>query len=668
MFRFIVRCLVLVTSACATSHLREAISLTRDLRSNSSLPTLDELIRSETDLTIFATAFTSANLVGKLNTTLNYTIFAPNDDAFVAIDPPFLAKLLTPSWNKHLQNLVTFHVTLPTADGNRLLSTDITDGQVFEMLNSEQITAVVRNRGITLASPLTNGSDIVAVDILSSNGVLYKIDTVFSPAAFEDDVFDLGDRFAEFTILQELMDIFGLTGTKGEFTILAPTNEAFLAQGNESLAALKEDTEALGRVLGNHIIVGVFPSTSLEDGIIIKTIGGLDVTVTISEAVARQTARSIMFNDANVIIADILAVNGIVYGIDMVLMEPETSNGVPISAPQPIPPNPVPLSVPIPVSLPLPALVPVLVPVPVPKSSPVPLPVPKPLPVEVPKPVTVPVPVPKPISVPLPVPKPVTVPLSVPKPVTEPVRGPLPLPKPVPVPLPVPPLSTPIVAITDAPSVLPSEAPSKDGLCARCDDNDACTTDTCDPIVGCVHTTLNCGTNKACDKITGTCVAIDKLRPCIAVIDESDNFFDAQIDAKWAAFRANFPNRFFCLLQPLEPSYSRIYFPTRPDFLSDPRVKFAQVNRDEGNRTLASNWLSACGYDDFSATGIDFIGLFVDESGSMTRETVQASLDKLDVDLAAANLTYCSVFDDSEDWITPFDTTLGTVGGGGSCN
>jgi Dictyostelium (slime mold) repeat len=201
-----------------------------------------------------------------------------------------------------------------------------------------------------------------------------------------------------------------------------------------------------------------------------------------------------------------------------------------------------------------------------------------------------------------------------------------------------------------------------------CDDKNACTTDTCDPIKGCVHTPLACGKNKACDKITGTCVAIDKLRPCIAVIDESDNFFDSEIDTKWAAFRANFPDRFFCLLQPLEPSYSRIYFPTKPDFLSDPRVTFAQVKRDNGNAALASDWLTACGYDDFSTNGIDFIGLFVDESGSMTRSTVQASLAKLDVDLAAAKLTYCSVFNGSEDWITPFDTALGTVGGGGACS
>lgn len=94
---------------------------------------------------------------------------------------------------------------------------------------------------------------------------------------------------------------------------------------------------------------------------------------------------------------------------------------------------------------------------------------------------------------------------------------------------------------------------------------------------------------------------------------------------------------------------------------------FATVNRDNGDPALASDWLGSCNYTDLAVSGIDFIGLFVDESGSMTRATVQASLNKFYADLTAASLTYCSVFDGTEDWITPFDTLLGSVGGGGSC-
>lgn len=117
------------------------------------------------------------------------------------------------------------------------------------------------------------------------------------------------------------------------------------------------------------------------------------------------------------------------------------------------------------------------------------------------------------------------------------------------------------------------------GVCEKgpvldCDDNNLCTTDTCDGITGCIHTPLACGVNKACDRLTGTCEVIENIRPCIAVIDESDSYPDGEIDAKWMSFRTNFPSRPFCLLQPLEPSYSRIYKPTTPDFFERPTSGF----------------------------------------------------------------------------------------------
>ena len=200
-----------------------------------------------------------------------------------------------------------------------------------------------------------------------------------------------------------------------------------------------------------------------------------------------------------------------------------------------------------------------------------------------------------------------------------------------------------------------------------CDDKNLCTVDSCDIVNGCIHTPKNCTTGQACDRLTGTCAIIENLRPCIAVIDESDNFADTAIDSKWLSFRTNFPNRTFCLLQPTGITAGRLYKPETPDFLTDPRVIFATVNRDSGNPALASDWLQACNLTDVALAGIDFVSLFVDESGSMTRATVQASLNKFLADLTAARLTYCSVYDGSEDWISPFNTALGSVGGGGAC-
>ena len=80
---------------------------------------------------------------------------------------------------------------------------------------------------------------------------------------------------------------------------------------------------------------------------------------------------------------------------------------------------------------------------------------------------------------------------------------------------------------------------------------------------------------------------------------------------------------------------------------------------------VASDYLHECGYTNLASTGVKVIGVFVDESGSMTRRTVEASLRKLVRGLRANRISYCTVFNGIEDWITPFNTTLVDDG---SCN
>lgn len=88
------------------------------------------------------------------------------------------------------------------------------------------------------------------------------------------------------------------------------------------------------------------------------------------------------------------------------------------------------------------------------------------------------------------------------------------------------------------------------------------------------------------------------------------------------------------------------------------RTISAQVNRDGGNTALESDYFNLCDLSRFVGGAVDFVGVFVDESGSMTRNTVRASLAKFEADLQAAGLTISAVFNGREDWITPFTTSL----------
>ena len=82
------------------------------------------------------------------------------------------------------------------------------------------------------------------------------------------------------------------------------------------------------------------------------------------------------------------------------------------------------------------------------------------------------------------------------------------------------------------------------------------------------------------------------------------------------------------------------------------------MNRDGGDAALASDWFLECDIGTVDPATVDFVGLFIDESGSMTGATVAASLADFEADMAAAGLTITRVNDPSENWINACDTTL----------
>ncbi|KAG7373026.1 Dictyostelium Slime mold-like repeat protein [Nitzschia inconspicua] len=191
-----------------------------------------------------------------------------------------------------------------------------------------------------------------------------------------------------------------------------------------------------------------------------------------------------------------------------------------------------------------------------------------------------------------------------------------------------------------------------------CDDDNLCTRDFCDTITDvCVNEAIQCEENEACDVNSGTCQDIQTLVPCVAVIDEWDS---RDYSVQWEQFRTEYPRRPFCLLVPniivdfLPPAFETDTL--SPDGID--RTIVSLVNRDDGDAGLVSDWFNICGLGVYSSSSISFIGLFIDESGSMTLDTVRASYNKFISDLTNAGFTFQEVNNDFEEWVDPFLTTL----------
>ena len=108
-----------------------------------------------------------------------------------------------------------------------------------------------------------------------------------------------------------LVDV--LSDTTTTFTVFAPTDDAFYMLPEGTLDAVLADNELLTSILTYHVVDGTALSTDLVDGTTVETLNGGSVTVTIDTT-------GVFINDAQVIIADIVADNGVVHVIDAVLL------------------------------------------------------------------------------------------------------------------------------------------------------------------------------------------------------------------------------------------------------------------------------------------------------------------------------------------------------------
>ena len=99
----------------------------------------------------------------------------------------------------------------------------------------------------------------------------------------------------------------------GPFTVFAPTNEAFAALPAGVLDALllPENVATLAKILTYHVVSGMVMAADIKPGNV-ATVEGSNVKL--------STMGGVMVNKAKVVIADVMADNGVIHAIDAVIL------------------------------------------------------------------------------------------------------------------------------------------------------------------------------------------------------------------------------------------------------------------------------------------------------------------------------------------------------------
>ncbi len=262
---------------------------------------MDIIIGSE-DHTTLEAAIDAAGLTATLDGEGPFTVFAPTDAAFELLPEGTVEALLNDI--PTLTAILTYHVVGATA-----LSTDLSNGFVAT-LNGSNVLVNVSDAGVFI-----NNAEVIFADIETDNGVVHVIDAVLlpPPATVVDIIVDSEVH----TTLEAAVLAAGLETTlsgDGPFTVFAPTDAAFDLLPAGTVDALLNNIPALTAILTYHAVGGNVLSTDLENGFL-TTLNGSNVLVNI-------TSEGVFINNAQVIIDDLFADNGVVHVIDAVLLPP----------------------------------------------------------------------------------------------------------------------------------------------------------------------------------------------------------------------------------------------------------------------------------------------------------------------------------------------------------
>jgi uncharacterized surface protein with fasciclin (FAS1) repeats len=122
------------------------------------------------DLSTLVAALTAGELVEVFKAPGAYTVFAPTNEAFAAIQPTVDVLLKAENKGK-LQNVLKYHVVPGT-----FFASDLQDGQELTTLQGEKLKVSVKDGKVMIGD-----AEVISADVEASNGVVHVIGKVLVP-------------------------------------------------------------------------------------------------------------------------------------------------------------------------------------------------------------------------------------------------------------------------------------------------------------------------------------------------------------------------------------------------------------------------------------------------------------------------------------------------------
>ncbi|MEY8870536.1 glycan-binding surface protein [Meridianimaribacter flavus] len=272
---------------------------------------LTEIISETSDLSTLSGLLVQAGLDETLRTTTTYTVFAPNNAAMSDAGAGSLT-------DEELQNALLNHVlSTVTADFASTFTTGYLTTLATGPDGNNLSLYVNANADLTLngvASLVDN-----AYDWGATNGVLHTVDNALLPPTVTDHAMANPD-YSMFAAALEASGLDATLAGADVYTVFAPNNSAFemfMTEVNGAFGwATLDDipTDVLQQVLTYHVVAGENVVAEEVDGTVQTTVQGESFSIT------GTVIDDASYTNANIVLTDVQAVNGIIHGVDKVLL------------------------------------------------------------------------------------------------------------------------------------------------------------------------------------------------------------------------------------------------------------------------------------------------------------------------------------------------------------
>jgi len=260
-------------------------------------------------------AVVAADLAETLSGEGPFTVFAPTDEAFAKLPEGTVEALLADI--PALTDILLYHVV-----SGAVLAEDVVMLDAAPTLLGENVSIRVEGGMVYL-----NDAQVIITDIIASNGVIHVIDSVLLPPQEEESLGTIVDiavadgRFETLVAAVVAADLAETLSDEGPFTVFAPTDEAFAELPEGTIEALLADIPALTAILLYHVVAGEVLAEDVVALDYIETLLEKDIEIRVKDGM-------VYLNDAQVIITDVMADNGVIHVIDTVLLPPESAGTI----------------------------------------------------------------------------------------------------------------------------------------------------------------------------------------------------------------------------------------------------------------------------------------------------------------------------------------------------